>query len=199
MYTNIDNQLNWSAHIEYLVKKLRSAAAVLSRIRHVVPVEHYLKLYHALFESHLTYGISVWGGVPNTKIDQIFTVQKHCIRILFGDYGAYIEKFCTCARTRSYENQKLGQQFFSREHTKPLFNQNQLLVVKNLYHYHCAVEIFKILKFRTPINHFEMYDKSYREESLLICTPQPNIQFRYTSSKLWNSIRKKLYLNPTLI
>ena len=89
----IDNKLNWSAHIEYLVKKLRSAAAVLSRIRHAVPVEHYLKLYHALFESHLTYGISVWGGVPDTKIDKIFTVQKHCIRILFRDYGAYIEKF----------------------------------------------------------------------------------------------------------
>ena len=28
----IDDKLNWSAHIEYLAKKLRSAAAVLCRI-----------------------------------------------------------------------------------------------------------------------------------------------------------------------
>ena len=55
----IDNKLNWLAHIQYLTKKLTSAAAVLCRIRHCIPVEHYLKLYHALFESHLTYGISV--------------------------------------------------------------------------------------------------------------------------------------------
>ena len=41
-----------------------------------------------------------------------------------------------------------------------------------------------------------MYDKSYREESLLIRTPQPNIQFRYASSKLWNSIRKKVLSKP---
>ena len=44
-------------------------------------MEHYLKLYHALSESHLAYGISVWGGVPDTKINAIFTVQKHCVRI----------------------------------------------------------------------------------------------------------------------
>ena len=56
----IDNNLNWSAHIKYLVKKLRSAAATLSRIRHWIPKDNYLTIYHALFESHLTYGITVW-------------------------------------------------------------------------------------------------------------------------------------------
>ena len=96
-------------------------------------MEHYLKLYHALSESHLAYGISVWGGVPDTKINAIFTVQKHCVRILFGDYGAYSDKFCTCARSRPYEKRNLGPDFFSREHTKPLFNQNELLVLLFLW------------------------------------------------------------------
>ena len=131
----IDEKLNWSAHIQYLIKKLRSATAMLSRIRHWVPVEHYIKLYHALFVSHLTYGISVWGGVPKSQMDEIFTIQKHCIRILFGDYQAYIDKFSTCARVRPYNDQKLGPNFFRREHTKPLFNQNELLVVHNSYYY----------------------------------------------------------------
>ena len=51
----IDNKLNWSAHVKYLTKKLRSAAAVLCRIRHWVPKDNYANIYHALFESHLTW------------------------------------------------------------------------------------------------------------------------------------------------
>ena len=33
-------------------------------------------------KSHLTYGISVWGGVSDSKLNKIFIVQKHCIRVL---------------------------------------------------------------------------------------------------------------------
>ena len=55
----IDNELDWSFHIHELNKKVRSAAALLSKVRHWIPKEHYLKIYYALFESHLTFGISV--------------------------------------------------------------------------------------------------------------------------------------------
>ena len=191
----IDNKLNWSAHIQYLTKKLRSAAASLSIIRHLIPEEHYMKLYHALFESHLIYGISVWGGVAENKINPLFTVQKHCVRILFGDRKAYLDKYCTCARTRSLGMQKLGSKFFEKEHTKPIFNKNELLTVHNLHKYFCILETFKILKFRVPIRLHEMYSNSYCE-GLLLLTPEPSIQFWYTSAKAWNSTFKKLLMGP---
>ena len=149
----------------------------------------------------MVYPFHVWGGFSDTKIDEIFIIQKHCIRIKFGDYKAYIDKFCTCARTRLYQKKgkrNLGQDFFCREHTKPLFNGNELLTVKNLYHYFCAVELFKILKFRLPINLYEIYDESNRDESLIILTPQPKIRFRYASSKLWNDIHEKVLCEPEL-
>ena len=41
-----------------------------------------------------------------------------------------------------------------------------------------------------------MYDKSNREESLLIRTPRPTIQFKYKSSKLWNMIYKTVLAEP---
>ena len=56
----IDDKLNWSAHIEYLAKKLRSAAAVLCRIRSRVPKENYKNLYYSLFESIL-HMVSLYG------------------------------------------------------------------------------------------------------------------------------------------
>ena len=52
----IDNKLNWEPHIEYLRKKLRSMIGAICHIRHSLPSELYLKLYNALFESHLSYG-----------------------------------------------------------------------------------------------------------------------------------------------
>ena len=51
----IDKSLDWTAQIKHLNKNFRSAAALLSKIRHWIPEEHYLNMYHALFESHLTY------------------------------------------------------------------------------------------------------------------------------------------------
>lgn len=55
----IDDKLNWLAHIDHVAKKLRSAAAVLCRIGDCIPKEN----YRALFESHLTYGITALFGV----------------------------------------------------------------------------------------------------------------------------------------
>ena len=194
----IDDKLNWSAHIEYLAKKLRSAAAVLCRIRHSIPKENYKNIYYALFESHLTYGITVWGGVCKAKMEKLFVIQKHCIRILFGDLDAYLDKFCTCARVRPYGCQKLGATFYCLEHTKPLFNNNDLLAVQNLFTYHCCIEVFKILKFHTPITLYSQLNISQRNNSMLLITPRPSTQFTYIGPKLWNDVRKKLHIESEI-
>ena len=121
---------------------------MLSKIRYWIPKEHYLKIYHALFESQLTYGISVWGGVSDSKLNKIFVLKKHCIRVLFGDRESYLAKFKTCARVRPRGSEKQGAEFYSREHTKPLFTEYNLLAVRNLYdHYFCTGDVFNYLRF----------------------------------------------------
>ncbi len=176
---------------------MRSAAAILCRIRHWIPKDNYLTIYHALFESHLTYGITVWGGIPTATMNKIFIIQKHCIRILFGDAEMYKEKFSTCARIRPYtgkDSQKLGKAFFCKEHTKRLFNQHSILAANNLYIYHCCIEIFKIMKFRNPINLYETLNISRRNDGMLLKTPTPSIQFLYAGPKIWNSVYKKIFV-----
>ena len=191
----IDNKLSWIPHAKHLIKKLRSAAAALCRIRHWVPKEKYLTIYHALFESHLTYGITVWGGLPKSWMDEVFKIQKHCIRVLFGNRDMYLNKFCTCVRVRPYTgkgSQKLGKEFHMKEHTKNLFNKYGILAVRNLYIYFCCVELFKIMKFRNPINLFESLQISQRNNSMLLITTVPSQQFSYLGPKIWNSAYKKM-------
>ena len=56
----IDENMNWEGHLENLEQKLNSAIITIKRIKKFIPQDHYKKLYHTLFVSHLTYGISSW-------------------------------------------------------------------------------------------------------------------------------------------
>ena len=96
----MDDKLSWKPHIEALNCKLKSACGRIYRIKNCLPAELYKQIYQTLFESHLTFAISVWGGVSHRTIEPIFVTQKRCIRMLFGDTEAYQNKSKTCARTR---------------------------------------------------------------------------------------------------
>ena len=147
----LDNKLCWVPHIKHLTKKLKCKTGLLNRIKDSVPLSHHKTLYYTLFESHLTYGIIVWGGVADSTLNPILA-QKMCIRIMFGDKSIYLNKFKTCARARICRSQKLDSEFYMKEHTKPLFNNHEIFVTKHLYHYHTLINIFKILKTHTPIS-----------------------------------------------
>ena len=107
-----DENLNWKSHIHKLSKKLLCSAGILTLIKDSIPEDLYKSLYFTLFESHLSYGITVWGGVSNNKLELLFKLQKKCMRILFGDKEAYLNKFKTCARSRPLDNQILVQEFY---------------------------------------------------------------------------------------
>ena len=89
----IDNKLSWDTHINKLSKKVSCATGILNRIKDNIPSELYKNLYHTLFESHLAYGITAWGGVSDKKLQSLFKVQKRCLRIPYGDKETYLNVF----------------------------------------------------------------------------------------------------------
>ena len=189
----IDEDLNWGQHIQHLRKKLRSITGAICRIRKSMPADLYLKVYNSLFESHLTYGITVWGvSINNQENDKLFIVQKQCIRILFGNLDAYLEKQSTCARVRPYRQQKLGTHYYEKEHTKPIFNRLRILTVQGLFKYHCINEFFKIIKFRTPYPLYEGISMSQRSTSNAVILPSKSNTFLYIAAHMWNQIHKRV-------
>ena len=159
-----DPLLDWSAHIHYLKKKLITSFAAIKRMSSYIPSTNHKSIYHTLFESHLTYCISTWGGAKRKLMDQVFTTQKIAIRYLFGKYDEFLEKFNTAVRTRPYGEQKLGASFYRKEHTKPLFNTQKILTVYNLYIYMAVNEIGKLLTLRSPAILFEQVKLSSRNK-----------------------------------
>ena len=90
------------AHLE---NKLTSSLVVIKRIIKYIPKSQYMNIYNSLFISHLTYGISAWGGIPYYELEK-FAIQKRCTRLLFGkrisfDHAQYYK---TCGRSRIFRS-----------------------------------------------------------------------------------------------
>ena len=193
----IDEKLSWLTHIKYLTKKLSCCTGRLNRIIQFIPSSHHESLYHTLFESYLSYGISVWGSEKQTKLKNIFKVQKKAMRVIFGDREKFLDKFKTCVRARPFSEQKLTAAFYIKEHTKPLYIKHKILTVQNLYFYHSCCEVFKIFKLFLPKPLYELFNFSTRShKNLYINTPQPSDSFEYRTSVMWNEARKILTTTP---
>ena len=118
--------------------------------------------------------------------------STNCVRILFGDLDAYLDKQSTCARTRPFGQQKLGAKFYQKEHTKPIFNRLKVLTVQGLYKYFSITEIFKILKLRCPYSLFSSINISNRDASNAIILPEKSNTFLFRAPQLWNSVQKRI-------
>ena len=186
----IDDKLSWLDHIEHIESKLKSSLALIKRIKKFIPSDQYLSIYHSLFLSHLSYSISSWGGVSKYRLDKIFSIQKRCLRILFGRKTSFDDKeyYETCARVRPYhEHVKLKN--FSLEHTKPLFNELKLLTVQNLYIKSVFMELFKMLKFRAPYSLYSIFE--LRENNKLsrprYKSTASERNYRFRACQVWNN------------
>ena len=194
----IDDQLNWKPQIEHLTQKLNSSINIIKRIMKFIPKSEYNKLYEALFKSHLTYCISCWGGISENKLDKLFSIQKRCVRLLFGkeftfDHEGYYE---TCARARPYE-QHMAKKDFCLEHTKPIFNERGILTLHHLHVKHKFVELFKLMKYKEPLSVFDLVEYTPRDISLLMILPKIKLKisqqnFVFNASLIWNNLIGKI-------
>ena len=76
----LDNKLNWKFHIAELSKKLSRGIGLLYKIRKMCPTSVLKSLYYSLFNSHLSYGLVVWGNAKRTHIDKLKSLQKRALK-----------------------------------------------------------------------------------------------------------------------
>ena len=105
----LDSRLTWKIHIDELCKKLSRTVGMFFKIRYQCNKKVLRSLYYSLFESHLSYGLPVWGSANQTLIQKNFLLQKKAIRaITFSDF---------------------------RAHTSPIFKDINTLKVNDLFQY----------------------------------------------------------------
>ena len=81
--------LSWNTHIQQLSKELSRANGILSKLRHNAPLETCLKVYYAIFYSHVTYDCSIWGLTKGENLKKMEVLQQKCLRIMtFSDFNS---------------------------------------------------------------------------------------------------------------
>ncbi|MCP4484330.1 MAG: reverse transcriptase family protein [Flavobacteriaceae bacterium] len=78
----LDEHLSWKYHITELHKKLSKTSGIFFKIRHYIPLQPLISLYHSLFSSFLSYGITAWGLTYGTYLKPLFLLQKKILRCI---------------------------------------------------------------------------------------------------------------------
>ena len=72
----MDSRLFWKFHISELSKKLIRAIGLLYKICAYSPKPIMISLYFAIFHSHLTYGLPVWGFANQGLLNNIAIMKE---------------------------------------------------------------------------------------------------------------------------
>ena len=78
----LDCNLSWEAHVEYVVNKLNRVCYTFRILSKYIDLETKKMIYHANFESHMRYGIILYGGCSDWE--RLFVCQKRALRTLLG-------------------------------------------------------------------------------------------------------------------
>ena len=103
----VDNKLSWKLHINNICNIISCNIGLINRLKSHLPQSSIFMLYSSLILPYLNYGLLVWGNTHQTLLESVLLLQKKVIRII-----------CNAP-------------FLS--HTDPLFFENNILKIKDLY------------------------------------------------------------------
>ena len=85
-----DKNLNFDCHIHNLEKKLSRSVGILAKVKPFLNSKTLLQLYHAIFHSHLKYGILAWSSTYKTFFKKLSILQNKSVKIIGG--GSYYDQ-----------------------------------------------------------------------------------------------------------
>ena len=174
-HSDIDSNLNWKSHIGYVAKKIKRGVGVLSKLRYFTNIHILKKLYYALIQPFLVYGIIVWGNTYETTLNPLLILQKRALRII------------TFSK--------------SDEHSSPIFKTLKILKISDLVSQNIAIFMYKYHYELLPLVFQNFFDAltsihSYNtrqasKKSYYIPKARTNygiFNIRFQGPKVWNSI-----------
>jgi hypothetical protein len=190
----LSSNLKWNKHISIVLNKTSKCLGIISKVRHLLPLQLTRTLYSTLIEPYINYCNLVWcrpekdgkldGLYKNTGlIDKILKIQKkYCRLITFSDFSAP---------------------------SRPLFKQLRLLTVWNIYKLQLAVYMYKIKNNIIPfLDHHKFpigsdihnYNTRHKND---LRTPFCRTVLRqnticFQGPKLWNTLPDEIKSAPSL-
>lgn len=109
----IDKHLSWDNHVKYVARRISSGIYALKRLYYLCNLPVLKTVFHAHIQSHIAYGLCVYGGTSKTNLNKILILQKKAIRTMLN--------------------------LSKEESVRQLFIEHQILTVYSLYIYQCIM------------------------------------------------------------
>jgi hypothetical protein len=79
---HIDKGLTWEDHVDYVCARVSSGIFALRNLSKFCSQEVLLMAYFGLIYPHISYGICIWGGCANHRLERVFRLQKKAVRVI---------------------------------------------------------------------------------------------------------------------
>ena len=174
----VDEGLKWTGYIEKVKAKVSQLLGVIGKTKGALGKEAVRSLYNALVLPHLQYCLMVWGdfeGGRNVTIgSMLLKLQKRFAGMAAGKHGMY--------------------------HADPLFAQNKILKIEDLYKQQLRVYAWQFFNNRLPENQASMLQRvsevhhysTRSAESGLAPTSRDRSSMSYRVSREWSTLPDKL-------
>lgn len=167
---HLDSKLDWHHHVDQLCKKLSRVVYLLRKLRNFVTLETTLTVYYALFQSHIRYGITLWGNSSGAKT--VFGWQRKALRAI--------------------TNVSYSKSCF------PIFKDLKIMTLPNIYVYCCLVnvkETINDLKIRQDFHNYNTR-KKYLLNLLQVRLEKTKSSHIYKEIELFNKLPENAWLVP---
>lgn len=181
----IDENLNWTAHIDNLCATISSRTTLLKQLSHYVPENVQKIFYQGYILPLIDFGSCTWGTTSNTNIERLNKLQKRAARIILK--AEYITP------------------------STIMFQRLGWMSVSSRLKYNKAVLAYKALNKLTPayISNLLKPSSQIRNKCLRssengsVSIPRSNTalydgSFSCSASRLWNSLPQTVRLAPSL-
>ena len=79
---HMDETLTWKHHIGKVCSKISHSNYIIDKVKHILPKSSLHTLYLTIVQSHLNYGLHIWGS--SNSIGKVLVSQKKSLRIIYN-------------------------------------------------------------------------------------------------------------------
>ena len=185
----LDKHLTWSTHVQKLTTNLKQNLNLLKHGNKLMTTKCKRLVYYAHIQSHLQYGILLWGNsLTNLQICKLTKIQKTCLEYIAPNSSFKDNKILKLESLIELENAKFGYKLVhgilpKRIESACMFDHNKVKLVKS---HKYTTRHKKIPNVPTRMN------KKYRASSQALLTVKSQIKEKPTLKSFSCALKEHL-------
>ena len=175
----IDENLNWKKHIEFIASKISSGIGAIRKLKEFVDRNTLVLVYNALIQPHFDYCCEVWDTIGKVQAERLQKFQNRAARLIMNFKNEHGQSILA----------RNSLDWISLEERRAQMKARLMYKTVNKLAPHRLCDIFQ--KTNT------VSDYNLRGSSTSLCIPRPRTEslkrsFSYCGAQLWNQIPEEI-------